>query len=57
MEIVVIDVWHILIACSSGMAMRLKMRGGGGGQSKREVGDEGRDMEMRGREEEEGRII
>ena len=52
----VIDVWHILIACSSGMAMRLKMRGGGG-QSKREVGDEGRDMEMRGREEEEGRII
>ena len=31
--------------------------GGGGGQSKREVGDEGRDMEMRGREEEEGRII
>ena len=30
---------------------------GGGGQNKREVGDEGRDMEMRGREEEEGRII
>ena len=32
---------------SSRMAMRLKMRGGGGGQDKTEVGDEGRDVEMR----------
>ena len=29
----------------------------GGGQGKREMGDEGRDMEMRGTEEGEGRII
>ena len=43
-----------LSRASSGMAMRLKMRGG---QGKREVGDEGRDMKMRGTEEGEGRII
>ena len=51
----VIDVWHILIACSSGMAMRLKMRGGDRVRGKWEMRDG--DMEMRGREEEEGRII
>ena len=52
----VIDVRHILIACEFSDGNEVKDEGGGG-QGKREVGDEGRDVEMRGREEGEGRII
>ena len=52
----VIDVRHILIVCEFSDSNEVKDEGGGG-QGKREVGDEGRDMEMRGREEGEGRII